>query len=442
MFTGMSLRLAQELGLHRERAFGGTAMNQSAVGSASPRQVHSPLGSGPSADLVTVAAYEKSARIVLFWCIFVQDVCLCSGTGRVPSVKQHEVSLRVPKDEDIAIIRAGPGNLLEPVKPTSFVHLIRMMRIYALSLDLLNVESAQKHTRPVPESHDRLKKLEDLRTNIIQSYHQLPSALQFGATFYRAAVESHEAGPYLVMHLFFHLQITLLTQEIMVLDETLSSSSMSEDIEKDQPAKVRSSTSATNRVVNGELYRNAIKAVVDLLTSAKFINDHALLATFFLNQSFFHAASAYVHEMLRLQNKDQIQAPTDEDESIFPIPNHISPSMFFDIEDDHRSSIPSTSAGTDSTRSYLALIAKTNYHFLRQAIKDMAKYYAGAGWVDAVLDQREKGLRDVDLSIVGESVSTFIRLHNLRNRAQLDKKRDKVGPCTPDSRSGFKADLD
>jgi hypothetical protein len=78
--------------------------------------------------------------------------------------------------------------------------------------------------------------------------------------------------------------------------------------------------------------------------------------------------------------------------------------------DEMGESLPSTS----STDAYLALLAKTNYQFLRQAIKDMARYYAGAGWVDAVLDQRESGIRDVDLSIVSESISTYIRLHDLR----------------------------
>ena len=57
----------------------------------------------------------------------------------------------------------------------------------------------------------------------------------------------------------------------------------------------------------------------------------------------------------------------------------------------------------------------------------MAEYYAGAGWVDAVLDLPEKGLRDVDLTIVSESISTFIRLHDLRDRGRLEKNPHLVG---------------
>lgn len=74
----------------------------------------------------------------------------------------------------------------------------------------------------------------------------------------------------------------------------------------------------------------------------------------------------------------------------------------------------SSQAATESTYNYLTLVARTNYQFLRQAIKDQIKVYAGSGWVDAVLDQRETGLRDVDLSIVSHSISTFIRLHDLK----------------------------
>ena len=180
-----------------------------------------------------------------------------------------------------------------------------------------------------------------------------------------------------------------------------------------------------------ELYRNAIRSIVDLLTFAKLIDDRALMTTFFLNQAFFHAACAYIRDMLQLSGSAQF--PKNSEPSTFPIPDQASLSRCSSL-DNHE---PASSTGaesnnaTESTFSFLALIAKTNYHFLRKAVKDMTKLYAGAGWVDAVLDQREKGLRDVDLSIVSEKISTFIRLHDLRGRGGSTKALKVSTSSTP-----------
>ena len=176
------------------------------------------------------------------------------------------------------------------------------------------------------------------------------------------------------------------------------------------------------RKADEELYRSSIKCITDLLTIAKLIDDRALLTTVYINQAFFHAACAYSRDMLN--HVESVHPP-------FPIPNETSPSMVFHFP---RNSIPSTGSHTsvESTYIFLTLIAKTHYHFLRQAIKDMAKVYAGAGWLDATLDQRESGLRDVDLSKTSDAISTFIRLHDLRGPGESEmalKKVSKAGYC-------------
>ena len=71
-------------------------------------------------------------------------------------------------------------------------------------------------------------------------------------------------------------------------------------------------------------------------------------------------------------------------------------------------------------------IAKANYQFLRQAIKDQAGICAGPGWVAVVLDQRETDLRDVALSVVSESISTSFRLYDLGDSRGSDSALRKV----------------
>ena len=128
---------------------------------------------------------------------------------------------------------------------------------------------------------------------------------------------------------------------------------------------------------------------------------------------------------------DPVLRKDDLSPTAFPIPNQTSPSMMFyfgqDSQDLRCLTLRNGSqAATESMYSYLALIANTNYQLLRQAIKDQAQFYTGSGWADAVLDQREKGLRDVHLSIVSESVSILVRLHDLREPGGSANELQKV----------------
>ncbi|KAI9875398.1 MAG: hypothetical protein M1830_008526 [Pleopsidium flavum] len=416
MFSGMALRMAQELGLHREHTSTGPSIGQSPANIGSNGQEETMFASASPFNCVGMEAFERSSQIILFWCIFTQDTCLSSGTGRVPSIKRHEISIRLPEDIDIAVIQAGPEGVPEPIRDRAYPQLVRMMLAFAPSIETLNTDSSQCQSSS-DRSH-RMDLLEELKCDILQNYQLVPQDIRFGAIFYQAAVESRQAGPYLVLHLFFHLQIAFLTQESLSLHEELPGKPCDIPATNDghlNPVKDDKGAGSARRKMNEELYRNAIRSITDLLTFAKLIDNRALLATFFLNQSFFHAACAYIRDMLEHMLP---QLPTTNEPSTFPIPSQISPSMVFHVDNHNQDSVPPTKSflAAESTFSYLSLIAKTNYHFLRQSVKDMAKFYAGAGWVDAVLDQRETGLRDVDLSIVSEAISTFIRLHDLRGR--------------------------
>ena len=335
----------------------------------------------------------------------------CSGTGRVPSLKRHEVNIRLPSNEDIATIRAGPGGVAEPSRAEVYPHTARMMLEYAKSIDFLNTGSSQIRFQSDFDSRNRMNRIEGLKRKIIKEYRLLPKEIGYGAVKYQAAVKANQAGPYLSLHLFYHLQIAFLTQESLAGDDESLERPPDRTVTNEEPIDERLGLDI--RKVNQELYRNAIKSITDMLTFAKLIDDRALLTTIFINQSFFHAACAYSRDMLRGQNKGKNTLAKDLSPSAFPIPSRTSPSMVFQIDETSGPHAASTAA-TESAYSFLSLIAKANYQFLRQAIKDQAHIYAGSGWLDAVLDQRETGLRDVDLSVVSESISTFIRLHDLR----------------------------
>lgn len=424
----MALRMAIELGLHRER-------NCLAVNEPSAKAKPEPGNAKPLSDVISLEQYEQSTQVILFWNVYSLEVSLCNGTGRVPGLKRHEINLRLPTDEDLAIIRAGPGQYVAPSHPEVFPQTARMMLSYAQSIDFLNTRSRQIRFQPRSDREIEMDQLEKLKGAMIEEYRLVPKEVGFGANQYQAAVKAGQAGPYLLLHLQYHLQVAFLTQESLAGEEEDLLKAPDRSVTVQEPIDKRPNLDV--RRVNQELYRHAIKSITDMLTFAKLIDDRALLTTVYANQAFFHAACAYSRDMVQntlpRPRGDTPSALDRRDDAplAFPIPSQTSPSMVFQFDDYSQypqNLIPKRASrnATESTYSFLALIAKANYQFLRQAIKDQTQIYAGSGWVDAVLDQRETGLRDVDLSVVSDSISTFIRLHDLREPGGSETALKKV----------------
>lgn len=419
----MALRMVQELGLHRERSCLDRDEPRSEI-QQKPQELDIDAQPRP----VTLKSYHESSEVLLFWAIFSCDTALCNGTGRVPSLKRHEINVRLPLNSDLAVVRAGPGILARLSKAEVFPQLARMMLAYAQSIDYLNTGASQIRFQTHYEDVERMNRLEALKQNLMREYRSLPKEVSFGAIFYRAAVKAGQAGPYLLLHLQYLCQVAFLTQE--------SLSDVEHSSEKPQSGS-EAADRARLKKVNQELYKKAIKSIADMLTFAKLIDARPLMAVVYLNQPIFHAAAAFSRDMLRRSSYSPPE-PRLLSPQAFPIPSETSPSMVFP---DSGTSNPASGdspprkrsqEAVEATYDFLTLIAKANYQFLRQTIKDQARVYAGSGWVDAVLDQREKGLRDVDLSIVSDSISTFIRLHDLRSSpgaaAALQKASFGRGP--------------
>ena len=406
MFTGMSIRVAQELGLHRQRPPIYTSIGRSPTNDTSNAVDSTSQAIKSSAS----QKFEMSSQNILFWCVFVQDTSLANGTGRVPSIKVDEVTIPLPTDDDMASVRAGPDGSTYTTEAFVFPHMVRMMLQYTKSIEFLNTE--YQPGQPHRGGERVLEIIKTIRDCILSSYNAIPDKLSCGAAQYRQASTSGQAIPYLVMHINFHLQIAYLVQA------TRAEEYRSRDTDQSDPSRViqhidpHVDTAQSDSTYQDQLYRTAMKSIVDLLTIARFVDSRPLLSTFFLNQAFFHAACAYAGDMLRLQHHFSHEFAPWDSESAFPLPSHLSTTVVFDLDELRANA--HDQASLTSAEAYLGLVARANYQFLRQAIKQVADFYAGAGWVDAVLNQREEGIRDVDLSIVNESIGTYIRLHDLR----------------------------
>ena len=402
MYTGMAVRMVQEIGLQRRRSERRPSYQISAQDIESARK---------QVEVVDPDDYQESSDVILFWCVFAHDAALCNGTGRVPNVKSHEISVRLPTNLDVARVRAGPGRQIEPLRAEVYPEMARIMLLVAESVEFLNTGAMQINQASQKQAADRFTRLDQLRTRMMQTYRSLPKETSFGAIHYQKAAEHDQASPYLLLHLQYHLQIAFLTQEsVFEMSET-------GNVEQHKGSE------AMQKSMN-DLYKSSIKAITDMLTIAKLIDDRPCMSLVYLNQAFFHAACAYCRDMMEVTYNDQSsEAPVA---TAFPLPSEKSPSMVFPQDANKLVQSKSSQAAQQSTHSFLSLVARANYQFLRQAIKDQGKVYAGSGWVDAAIDQREKGLRDVDLSIVSDTISTFIRLHNLREPGSSQEALQRV----------------
>ena len=375
MFTGMALRLAQEIGLHREPTEADMSIGETPMKSESVGERRRLLQTQASTSTISIETYEDSTQIVLFWCVYVADTCLCNGTGRVPSIKHHEISIRLPDNRDFSIIRAGPGAVASTPREELLPHLVRMVKAHSKSIDFLNTGSSQIKSDSNPDHARRVERLEELKDELMGQYKQISHSMTLSAINYQSAVTHGQGSSYLLLHCQYHLQIAFLTVESLVGKDDQSS---------DQPVPARRPNMYT-RQYDEDLYRKSIKAITDMLTIAKIVDQRAVLNTVWTNQAFFHAGCAYMRDM-RQHQVDVNEGSADDLPKAFPIPSQSSPSVVYHFDD--YSQYPRNLVRPHGRHSaanmaypYLTLIAKANYQFLRQSIRDMAKVYAGAGWV-------------------------------------------------------------
>ena len=154
--------------------------------------------------------------------------------------------------------------------------MVRLILLNAQSLENLNINSHNGLGQDAAGRSRRQERLQQLKREITRSYEALPAGLRFVAIYYRTAVESGEAGPYLVMHLFHHLQMTFLTQDSAVTTQRtpleIGQSSTKGDVQREATTPKAAAYVTDNRT-NDEQYRTAIRSIVDMLTFAKFISS-------------------------------------------------------------------------------------------------------------------------------------------------------------------------
>lgn len=164
MYSGMALRMAVDLGLHLE-------LERAALGKA--------------------ATFGK----LLWWSCFMLDRTLSLGTGRPLTIKDSDITVALPTDEDLAEL--NPGWACTNAH-TPWAAAVRLMSLYGQISERVNVPSAFRQTLSEPPSRmeaagrsgqtlrndDADASFSAIEDAITETYNALPEDLTFSAKKY------------------------------------------------------------------------------------------------------------------------------------------------------------------------------------------------------------------------------------------------------------------
>ncbi|KAF7191146.1 Nitrogen assimilation transcription factor nit-4 [Pseudocercospora fuligena] len=264
VFSGMTLRVAQDMGYHL-RDHDETDINANA-----PR----------NEDLTHNEKYplrERKAREAQFWSIFILDVCVSFRTGRPPSLDSRDVQIPIPTADDMKSLQLD-NNLDYTVRNNVFPELVRLMLDYSDCVALLNDRISTPHA--TSRSNDVRRILDQIMT----AYKTLSQDLHMASADLSIIATAGQLGPFLMLHVFYHTFATILDAQIST---TVSDKPLSLEEQRTDPVHV--DKLLANKPASALLFA---QMVAQLLINSEVVDDFGFLATPFLDHSLFIAGAA------------------------------------------------------------------------------------------------------------------------------------------------------
>ncbi|RMJ00540.1 hypothetical protein CDV36_015908 [Fusarium kuroshium] len=258
MFSGMAIRMAQDLGLHRSDT---TDLDpQAAFYDHAPP---SPQGISVPTDEQSTLHQQKS-RLVMFWSVFSLDVYVSLLMGRPPTIRRAEIEVPLPTSEDMKPVHLdfdGSNKMCHFIFPA----MAHAMYIFSEAVELFNLNNGAECTCPLEE-------IDKLEKKVALCYKRLDASLLFNKDTYRKSSSDGHAGLFLMLHLYFYTFVALLSTRRY----------------KSPVASERSKRSA----------QVSCQKILQTLAIAESIDDKGYTATPFLAYSIFVAASTLLEDMV------------------------------------------------------------------------------------------------------------------------------------------------
>ncbi|OQE41107.1 hypothetical protein PENCOP_c005G07010 [Penicillium coprophilum] len=376
MYLGISIRMAQDLGLQKfqglKHNYGRTGVTPSEVmtghaGKLREEQyddldVHLTSKTNPQPS-VEERARERE-RVDSFWSIFFLDRVISSGTGRPVTLRDEDIELCFPLQSESQLSNGWPA----PFPP-----LIRIIHLYGRVTDLINGIQDVKLVTP-----DTLKMLAGMESDLTGIYQRLSPRLHFNAANFQAYVKAKEGTNFILLHFWFHTLIVLLHQPTLL-------NSFGGSIQHLYPN-------------SRELSMSSAKTIADILSFSELVDGKSFIGNPFTSQPMYIAACAFLMESA------YYASPSSAAGSTPPQPLLANQSSGFVMPTMESSN--GTERKSTAKHILLASAARENYQRCYKALKALNAYWEGTGYILTVLDQKAKGIVDPLLYAVEDMENT------------------------------------
>lgn len=384
MYLGLAIRMAVDLGLQKRIGIQYQGENdpwntqqraRTAPESASPEDTKTQSDTPSHAEQKEL----EQERIDTFWAVFVLDRLISSGTGR-------PVTLR---DEDFEL--SFPTPVLHPDAqwPTPFPVLIEIVHLYGRVSDVLNnIHDISDLTQ------EKWQKLMAMENHLTTVYKNWDARMQFNVVNFKAYLSIGQGTNFILLHFWFHALFIILHQPTLLspFGELRTELQLLPD--------------------SRELSMSSAKTICDILAFADLIDPKSFIGNPFTSQPMYIAACAFLME----QSATASGSPSRQSSS------------------PPRQSAPGSSANKDpsgkkSRHSLLASAANQNYQRCYSSLENLHTYWGGVKYILTALDQKAKGIWDVETFTAEEYESTKMRQPSIGSQFRLDG-RDAASPRT------------
>ncbi|KAK4630937.1 hypothetical protein CLAFUR4_03134 [Fulvia fulva] len=419
MYLGISIRLAQDLGLHKLEglkyvgrdgptpkavkrqsqsgykhgstyAHSSSHSTEASVSRHTPTERDSPLES--QKDMEETKAVEQE-RVDTFWAIFFLDRVVSSGTGRRSTLRDKDIELSFPSE--------AQADSESP--PAPFPALIRIVHLYGRVADLLN--SLKEPSDITTETPKRLAAMESQVTHFYQG---LSQKLHFNAMNFQYYMKVGEGTNFVLLHFWFHTLIIMLHQPTLL-----------KTFDKRMLQLFPNSQ---------QLAMSSAKTIFDILSYSQLVDAKASLGNPFTSQPIYIAACAFLRETVEQTATSNAQSRANSPTRSREATSHNTPSTSTEIATPSRStrrgSISAITAATSpngkitdpdakdpkahvAKHTLLATAATQHYQLCYKALQSLETYWAGAKYILTVLNQKFEGVGDPLLYTVEEGESSM-----------------------------------
>lgn len=353
MYLGIAIRMAIDLGLQKRVGirYRGDKDPWYTRQRSRPNGEDSPELKKSDVDTLTLEEQKEieEERLDTFWAVFFLDRVISSGTGRPVTFREDDLELSYPQPHTNSVAQW----------PSPFSALVEIIHLYGRVSDVLNnIHDIHDLTQ---EKWDRLRKLEHQLTRVYKNW---DPRLQFNVNNFKAYLGHGQGTTFILLHFWFHALFIVLHQPTLMTPF----------------GDLRSELQLLSD--SRELSMSSAKTICDILAFADLIEPNSFVGNPFTSQPIYIAACAFL-----MESSVKASAASSREGS-----QSRAGASGTNDEENHKGG----EASKHSRHSLLASAANQNYQRCYSSLQHLHTYWGGIKYILTALDQKSKGIWDVE----------------------------------------------